>query len=71
MKKAKDEAKKAKQTDDKDEARRRKEAEAWAAEEGRKVLAGLSHLVVDRVVGLLGEATSSVKELIELAGQCR
>ena len=48
-----------------DRTRLAKEAEAWAEEQGRKVLAGLSHLVVESIVGSLEEAAGEVRLLIE------
>jgi hypothetical protein len=45
--------------------RARKEAEAWAAEEGRKILAGISHLAVEGIVGNLEDATEELRLLIE------
>ena len=45
--------------------RARKEADAWAEEQGRKVLAGLSHLVVESIVGALEEAAGEMRLLIE------
>lgn len=42
-----------------------KEAEAWAEEQGRKVLVGFSHLIVESIVGALEEAAGEVRLLIE------
>jgi len=45
--------------------RARKEADAWAEEQGRKVLMGFTLLAVDHVVSALEEATGDVRLLIE------
>lgn len=42
-----------------------KEADAWAQEQGRKVIAGLAHLAVDHIVGALEEAAAEIRMLIE------
>ena len=42
----------------------RKETAAWAADQKRQVMAGLSHLLVARVVGDIENATEGVQELI-------
>ena len=51
-----------------DRERALKEAEAWAEEQGRKVLEGLAELGVQGVVGSLGDATDHLKLLIEEGG---
>lgn len=52
------------QLTDAERERARKEAEAWADEEGRKILAGLAHLVVAQIVGALEEAREGIQELV-------
>ena len=49
---------------EKERERARKEAEAWAADQKREVMAGLSHLLVARVVGDIENATEGVQELV-------
>lgn len=46
----------------------KKEAEAMAAEQGEKVMAGLAFLIVGQVTGALEEATEAVKVLIRDGG---
>ena len=48
--------------------RAKKEADAWANEQGEKVLAGLAVLVVNSIVGYLQNATRCMRELIEDGG---
>ena len=43
----------------------KKEAEAWAQEQGQKIMAGLSFLVVGHVTSALQEATKSMRTLNE------
>lgn len=48
--------------------RARKEADAWAAEQGAKIAAGVAHLVVGKVTAALEDAREGLRLLIEQGG---